>query len=66
MNKGKISIALTKSVIVKVNEKCRRINRNRSNYIETLGLEDLQKDEVKPSMVRCAAGPREGIAIKLG
>ncbi len=66
MNKGKISIALTKTVLVKVNEKCRRINRNRSNYIETLVLEDLQKDEAKPSMVKSATGPREEIAIKLG
>jgi metal-responsive CopG/Arc/MetJ family transcriptional regulator len=65
VNKGKISIALTKSVIQKVNEKCRRINRNRSNYIETLVLEDLQKDEPKPVAAR-AAEPREGIAIKRG
>jgi len=65
VNKGKISIALTKSVIVKVNEKCRRINRNRSNYIETLVLEDLQKDDPKPVVVR-ASEPREEIAIKLG
>ena len=60
MNKGKISIALTKSVIIKVNEKCRRINRNRSNYIETLVLEDLTKDE--PNRKE----ERKEIAIKLG
>ena len=60
VNKGKISIALTKSVIVKVNEKCRRINRNRSNYIETLVLEDLTKDE--PNRKE----ERKEIAIKLG
>lgn len=65
MNKGKISIALTKSVIVKINEKCRRINRNRSNYIETLILEDIQKDEPKPIVAR-ASEKREEIAIRLG
>ncbi len=63
MNKGKISIALTKSLIEKVSEKCRRINQS-SNYIETLVLEDLQKDELKPVTARTSK--REEIAIRLG
>jgi metal-responsive CopG/Arc/MetJ family transcriptional regulator len=66
VNKGKISIALSKSIIQRVNEKCRRINRNRSNYIETLVMEDLQKDEHRPAQARTAAELKEEIAIKLG
>ena len=60
MNKDKISIALSKSLIPKINNKCRRINRNRSNYIETVLLEDLQKDEAGRQEAR------EEIAMKLG
>jgi len=60
VNKDKISIALSKSLIPKINDKCRRINRNRSNYIETVLIQDLQKDETKPEKTR------EEIAIKLG
>ena len=45
MKKDRISIALSKPLIKKVEAKCRRLNRNRSNYIETLLIEDLQKDE---------------------
>jgi len=60
VNKGKISIALSKTVIQRVNDKCRRINRNRSNYIETLVLDDLTKDE--PNRKE----ERKEIAIKLG
>jgi len=47
LNKDRISIAISKQLIQQINAKCRRINRNRSNYIETLLLEDLKKDEPK-------------------
>ena len=60
MNKDKISIALSKNLIPKINEKCRRINRNRSNYIETVLIQDLQKDEIKH------ADTKDEIAMKLG
>ena len=60
MNKDKISIALSKQLIPKINDKCRRINRNRSNYIETVLIQDLQKDETKH------ADTKDEIAMKLG
>jgi len=60
VNKDKISIALSKQLIPKINDKCRRINRNRSNYIETVLLEDLQKDEAKH------ADTKDEITMKLG
>lgn len=60
LKKEKISIALSKPLIQKISEKCRRINRNRSNYIETIVLEDLKKDEPK------TAEEKLEIAIKTG
>jgi len=65
VNKGKISIALSKHLIQQVNEKCKRINRNRSNYIETLVMEDLQKDEPKPPVARLPSQAKEEIELKL-
>ena len=47
MNKDRISIALSKPLIKKLNERCKRVNRNRSNYIETLLVEDLARNETE-------------------
>ncbi len=42
-----ISIALSKQLIPKIEQKCKRINRNRSNYLETIIIQDLQEEEPK-------------------
>jgi hypothetical protein len=57
---------MSKKFIQRVSDKCKRINRNRSNYIETLVLEDLKKDEPKTAIARTAAEAREEIALRLG
>ncbi len=49
LKKERISIALSKQLIPKIEQKCKRINRNRSNYLETVILEDLKKDENQKS-----------------
>ncbi len=43
----------------KIEQKCKRINRNRSNYLETIIIQDLQKDEVPKT-------ENSEIAIKMG
>ncbi len=45
LKKERISVALSKQLIPKIEQKCKRINRNRSNYVETIIIQDLQKDE---------------------
>ncbi len=40
-------MALSKQLIPKIEQKCRCINRNRSNYLETIIIQDLQKEEQK-------------------
>jgi metal-responsive CopG/Arc/MetJ family transcriptional regulator len=61
MNKDRISIALSKPLIKRLDERCRRVNRNRSNYIETILNEDLAKQNENEEPQK----PSE-IAVKLG
>ncbi len=56
----RISLALSKNLVAKIDQKCKRINRNRSNYVETIILHDLAQDDKKIEEVN------DEIAIKLG
>ncbi len=44
--KERISVALSKQLIPKIEEKCKHINRNRSNSFETI-ITRVTKDETR-------------------
>jgi metal-responsive CopG/Arc/MetJ family transcriptional regulator len=61
LKKDIITVTLDKTLIERITDKCRRTNRSRSNYVETIIKQDLDRELTPKSTL-----PKEEIAIRFG
>jgi len=54
MNKAKISIALTKSLLKQINDECEKTGLSRSSFIEIILRQHYNKDQKESSVLRAA------------